>query len=107
MKINWQVVGSVLLVTWLFIKRWIDNISTIIEPLAKEVEAMAHDGLIDKAERKQLVMKAVSLLEAQGKLKLNFITRFVVDKIADDIARNLPDFKVSAEAKQLIAQAKE
>ena len=92
---------------WIVAKKWIDAISKIVDPLIKEAEQLAQDGTIDRKDRKAIVMKAVALLEEQGSIKFNFITRFVVGRVVDDVARNLPDFKVSAEAFEVVAKAVE
>jgi len=104
MKLQLSIGG--VLTAWYFLRRWYNNISSIIEPLITEAEKMALDGVIDKADRKKLVMKAISLLEEQKKIKLNFITRFIVSKVVDKIADKLPDFKVSQDVVKLMDQAK-
>lgn len=101
---KWEATIPVVLAAWYFIKKWIDEISKVVEPLCTEVEKMALDGVIDKVERKALVMKAVSLLEASGKIKLNFISRLVISKVVDKIAGKLPDFKITKEARELLAK---
>jgi len=74
----------------------------IAAPVVKEAEEMAKDGIIDRAERKALVMCVIGQMEKDGKIKLNIITRFLIGKVVDRIARELPDFKVAAEARQMI-----
>lgn len=91
---------------WLFIKRWTDKLSKVITPLVTEIEKMAIDGVIDKAERKTLAVKAIALLEQQGTIKLNIITRFVAHRIVNRIASRLPDFKISLQAQELLEKAK-
>lgn len=103
---KWSVVISAVLLGWYKIRRILDELSKLVEPLILEVEKMAFDGVIDKAERKTLVMKAIALLEKQGKIKLNFITRITISKIVDKIATKLPDFKVSQDVAKIINQAK-
>lgn len=103
---KYETIIPTLIIIWAFIKRWFDQLSKVIEPLIAEVEKMAQDGKIDKAERKSLVMRAISILEAQGKIKLNFISRIVVSKIVDIIASKMPDFKITSEATKLINDVK-
>jgi len=105
MKLEFGTLIGGFLAVFYFLKRWINELSKILEPLIEEVEKMALDGVIDKSERKALVMKAISLLEAQKKIKLNFITRIIVSRLVDYIARKLPDFKISIEAKELLKNA--
>lgn len=104
MKIEWQAVIPAVLAIWYFVKRWIGEIDKIIEPLAKEAEKLALDKIIDKADRKALVMKAISILEKDGKIKLNFISRMIISFLVDKIAARLPDFKITQEANNVISE---
>ena len=96
--------GAALLVVWGFLKKWIGGITSIAEPLIKEAEQMALDGKIDKADRKKLVMDGITMLEAQGKIKLNFIEKMIISMIVDKIAAKLPDYVVSKEAAGVLTQ---
>lgn len=95
---------SAAIAVWFFIAKWFGAASKIVEPLIKEAEKMAIDGKIDKAERKALVMKAVALLEQDGKIKLNFITRFILSRVVDAVAKRLPDFTISQQANDLLTK---
>jgi hypothetical protein len=107
MKLNIAAIIATATSAWYAVKRYWDAVSKIVEPLVLEVEAMAQDGLIDKADRKALVLKAIELLEQDGKIKLNPITRLIVGKVVDKIAKKLPDFKVSKGASEILGKAKE
>jgi len=74
------------------IARWTDKISKIVEPVVKEAENLALDGKITKADRKKIALKLLSELESQGTIKLNFLSRMVINIIIDIVARKLPDF---------------
>ena len=91
---------------WLIAKRWLDLFSKIIEPVVVEVERLAQDGTIDKADRKAIAAKAVVIMQEKGYIKLNPISRFIVNKIIDRIAGKLPDFKVTQDLKIIIDEAK-
>ncbi len=104
MKLQLSITG--ILAVWYFLRRWYNGISSIIEPLIIEVENRALDGVIDKADRKGLVMKAIALLEEQKKIKLNLLSRLIISKVVDKIAEKLPDFKVSQDAAKIIDQTK-
>lgn len=105
MQITWKsILGSAVFI-WFFVKQWTDKLSKIIEPLVAEAEQRAKDGLIDKADRKAIVMKAISLLEQDGKIKLNFISRIIVSKVVDRIASKLPDFNISIKAKETLSRS--
>ena len=97
--------GTVVTV-WYFIKKWYEAISKIIDPLIQEVEKQAHDGLIDRKDRKAIVMRAISVLEKEGRIKLNFLSRLIISKIVDIIAKKLPDFTISQNADISVAKAK-
>ncbi len=105
MKINIPAVCSFLVAVYYFLKKWIGELSKIVEPLIVEVEKMAQDGRIDKADRKALVMKAIALLEKQGTIKLNFLSRLIVSKVVDKIAGKLPDYNINISAQEVLSQA--
>jgi len=98
-----EKIMAVVLTLWVIVKRWIDIIVKITDPLIRDVEQMALDGTIDRKDRKAVVMKALALLEERGSIKLNFVTRLVIGRVVDDLARNLPDFKVNAEASGVLS----
>ncbi len=68
------------------------EITPLLKPVIEDAENRAKDRLIDLADRKAIAMNGVRALEKSGKIKLNPLTRFVVSKVVDDIARRLPDF---------------
>ncbi len=86
-------------------KLW-DYLVKIVTPLVMAAEQMAQDGVIDRAERNKLVMMTINKLVADKKIKLNIITRFLVKRVVSYIAKKLPDFKISKEAKELVAKVK-
>ena len=101
-----QITLTGIIAAWYFLKKCLDGLSKIVEPLVKEIERMALDGKIDKAERKILAMKAIKVLEARGIIKLNFLSRIIVGFVVDKIAQKLPDFKISKEANELLGEIK-
>jgi hypothetical protein len=106
---NWQAIiaSSGILGIYLTAKRWFAEINKILDPLVQECEQLAQDGVIDKNDRKKLVLSAVANLEKQGKVKLNFITRLIVVKVVDIIAAKLPDYNISKEARELLIGKKD
>jgi len=82
------------------------KISPVVTPLIAEAEQMAQDGIIDKADRKRIVTLALSLVEAKGYIRLNWFTRRIAGIIIDRIADKLPSYKVSQQAKEIIAAVK-
>jgi hypothetical protein len=82
----------VLTPTYLWIKGKVKEWTPILEPVIQLAEQQAIDGIIDPEERKALVMKLVAEMEEHGKLKLNFITRWIIGKVIDSIAKKLPPF---------------
>lgn len=77
-----------------FIKSWVDKIKPYVIPLIEGAEeqykkAMA-DGVVTCDERKEIVMSGIAELERVGKIKLNFITRFLIGKAVDYFAKKLP-----------------
>lgn len=105
MDINWKEVLPVVLAIWYFTKKWFDRISAIVEPVIAEAEKLAQDGTIDKKDRKALVMRAISILEAQKTIKLNFLSRMFVSWLVDRVASALPDFEVTQAAGRALCQA--
>lgn len=107
MHIDWKNLLPALILAWIFIKQWTDKISKILQPIVEQIEVMAQDGVIGKDDRKKLAMNTLVVLQKQGYVKLNFLSRIAISFIIDRIAGKLPDFKISADAKQLIDEAKE
>jgi len=75
------------------------EITPLLKPVIEDAENRAKDRLIDLADRKAIAMNGIRALEKSGKLRLNPITRFVVSKVVDDVAKLLPDFKFNDEGK--------
>ncbi len=96
---------SAILLAWIFINRWFRSISAILQPVIIQAEQMALDGVITKPERRILAQTLLKSFEDQGKIKLNFITRFIVSKILDRIAQSLPDFTLSQDVAKAAADA--
>jgi len=90
-----SIVG--ILGAWYVIKKKWEYLCRIAEPVVKKYEQQALDGVIDKADRKELAMEFIKSLEADGKLKLNFITRRILSLVVDKVADKLPNFVVSQE----------
>ena len=105
LKINAGQVITILASIWGWIvskrKTW-DYLVTVVTPLVAQAEQMLLDGVIDKDERKTLVMSAIATLERDGKIKLNILTRWMVSKVVDNIAKKLPDIRIGMEAKALM-----
>lgn len=75
------------------------KLSPLLEPIIKEVEQRAKDGLIDKEDRKQIAMAFIAEAQKQGKIKkFGFFESIVVSKVVDWVAEKLPDFKLTAAA---------
>lgn len=93
-----------LIAGWYIAKKWIDEISRHIEPILKDVEQKALDGVINKADRKDIAMNEIARLKATGKLKLNFLSMLILSKVVDVVAGKLPDFKVSQAVKNEVVK---
>jgi len=106
MKVNIALLISTAVTIWYFIKKWVEILSKIAEPVIKELEELAKDGVIDKKDRKKLAMKAITTLEIRGIIKLNFFSRLIINIIIDRIAKKLPDFIISSQIKEIIEEAK-
>ena len=93
-----SLVGAI--AVWYVIKKKWDNLCRIAEPVVKKYEQQALDGIINKADRKELAMEFIKSLEVEGTLKLNFITRKILSIVVDRVANKLPNFIVSKEVKK-------
>jgi hypothetical protein len=102
MQLDWDKIIPAAIATYILVKKYMAQIEKIAEPLVRQVEVMAQDGVIDKAERKQLVLTAVSNLEAQGKVKLSFLQKILLKLAINYLAKRLPDFYVGKEAKDAL-----
>lgn len=101
---TWYAVFGAIGAVWFFLNKWFKKLEKIIEPVVREAEQMALDGVIDKADRKAIAMKLLSELEKQEIIKLSFLSRFFVRIIINIVVRKLPDFNV---AKELLIKQKE
>ena len=106
MKIELNTILPILLTTWILIKRWLAEIKKILEPLILQCESMAKDGVIDRIERKEILLKAIALLEKDGKIKLSFLQRFFLGYVVNWLAKKLPDFTISQNTQELLTRAK-
>jgi hypothetical protein len=86
------------------VDKW-QKISPTIQPIIDKVEKAAADGIITREERKQIAMVAIANAEKSGAIKLNFISRWIIDRIVDKVAQKLPDIDVSIQAPLLVANA--
>lgn len=79
---------------WAAAKVWIAKIKPYIVPLIngaeEEYKKAMEDGIVTSAEKKAMVMAGIAELEKDGKIKLNFITRWLIGKVVDKIAQKLP-----------------
>jgi len=95
--VKWAGIITALLAAYYNVRFWLNKISRIMGPIIKDVEERAKDHIIDKADRKQIALNEVARLEADGTLKLDFVSRFIVSKIINKIAEGLPDFRFNDE----------
>ena len=89
---------------WAAAKVWIAKVKPYIVPLVngaeEEYKKAILDGVVTNDERKEIVMAGIAELEKDGKIKLNFITRWLIGKVVDTIAKKLPPIhNVSLSAK--------
>ena len=96
-----EITISGLLAAWYVVKTWIDRLSKIVEPVVKEAERRALDGKIDRPDRKAIALTLLAELEANGTVKLNFISRIIINKVIDIVAKKLPDYNATLELKRL------
>lgn len=109
MRIDVQQIISVIsmIFAYFYSKKTIwEEVVKIVTPLITLSEEMALDGIIDKSERKQLVLEAVKILESEGKIKINWIMRLVINWAIESIVKRLPDFKVVQASDAVMRQAK-
>ena len=71
------------------VNKYIAKISKLIQPIVEEIDKAGLDGMYSNAEKKAIAIMAVDILEKEGKIKLNFITRRVVRYIINKVASNL------------------
>ena len=105
MIIDFKTVIPSAIAFWYLLKKWVNEFAKIVDPLIVEAENLAKDGKIDKADRKRLVWCALLNLEKQGKIKMNFITRFIAARLIDKFAAQLPDFTISVNAQEILKEA--
>ena len=106
---HWSAIISILVIIIARIKTIIGWCGTkwtalkpILTPVILKAEELAHDGVIDKADRKILVTTAINTLQQQGTIKLNLLEKWIVNMVIDYMARRLPDFKVTEDMEKVI-----
>lgn len=100
-----KIIGGVI-IAWCWFQIWWARIAPVLEPIVKEAERLALDGVIDMADRKKLVMDTVALLEKNGTIKVGFFTKLIIGKIVDIIAKRLPDFVVTQTINKVMDEVK-
>jgi hypothetical protein len=65
-----------------------------IKELIQKAEEAAKDGIINKAERKDMAMRLINAVLKAKNIQLNALQRFILNKVVDKIAEALPDFKL-------------
>lgn len=79
----------------LFYNKYEPIVRPLIEAAEEEYKKDIADGKIDVIDRKAIVMAGVAKAEANGTIKLNVVSRWVLGKVVDKIAEALPDIVVS------------
>ncbi|MDD5610641.1 MAG: hypothetical protein PHH69_03740, partial [Candidatus Omnitrophica bacterium] len=86
MHIAWNEVIVGVIAFYFLAKRWLFKAEKILGPLVADVEQRAKDGKIDKEDRKQVMLNAVSEAEKDGRIKLTLLQRtflgFVINWLA-------------------------
>jgi hypothetical protein len=110
MHIDWQNVINVILLIILGVVRFVNRFEQKIGPILQQAEQAMLDGKIDKSERRNIATGIINDWIATRKIKLNFISRFFLDRAIDYLAGRLPDIVISQQAKSdvqsLIAETK-
>lgn len=102
---EWGALLGTGLAAWLWFRSWYEKLAKILQPIIEDIEARARDGVIDKADRKAVALRAVANLLAEKKIKLNFLERIFVAKVIDSLAEKLPDFTLSKDAQALVQKS--
>ncbi len=100
------IIGGVTsLAVWVKIRFICKKIIEVAGPMIQAAEQLAIDGLIDKEDRKKIVMVGIEQLEKQGVIRLGLIGRMIISRIVDKFAQKLPDYTLTQEAKQALLQS--
>ena len=89
-----EIIGTCATVYY-FLLRWYNRLKPILSPVVHEIEKMAIDGVIDKADRKQIALDTVKDLQDGGVIKLNWLEKLVIPIMIDRIADKLPNFRIT------------
>jgi hypothetical protein len=81
---SWWVIGKVIYF----------RLKPFLLPVIQDFEQRALKGVINREDRKALVMDEIDTLQAKGVIKINFIEKLFISKAVDMLAQKLPDFKV-------------
>jgi 3-methyladenine DNA glycosylase/8-oxoguanine DNA glycosylase len=74
----------------LFYNKYEPKVRPLIEVAEAEYKERIKDGVLDLPDRKAIVMAMIAKAEANGEIKLNFISRWLISKVIDKIAQKLP-----------------
>lgn len=72
------------------VQKIVKSIPEIVVAVEADYIAAAADGKITPDERKDLAMKTINAAAEKLGLKMNFVTKWVISTIVDNIAKRLP-----------------
>ena len=87
--------GLIVLGLWKTWSIWYGSVQEELKTILLLVDELAKDGRIDKADRKTIALKIIDLAEKRNIIKINFVTRFFINKLINKIAETLPDYDTS------------
>jgi len=105
MKIEYAAMVGTAFVVWNRILVFWEGLVKIVRPIVEQVEQRAKDGLIDKNDRKEIVLTAIKQLETDKTIKLNFLSRKIISVVVDHVAQKLPDFVIAKGAVEIVTKA--
>lgn len=106
MHINWEGIITGTLGIIALIQKWLPIFAQKVMPIILEIEKRSKEtGKLGPEDKKAIAMKALTVAQESGSLKLNWIERLIVSKVIDIEARRLPDIAVSKETIGIINDA--
>jgi len=88
-KLSLSAIGAGLLVLWWKVKSFWAFWSPVIEALVKEIEEKAKDGVIDKADKKAIALKAIDLIAEKKGKKIGWLEKVIISWLIDRYAGKL------------------
>ncbi len=89
MKLQLSALIATATIVWWKVKSFWAFWGPVVEQIVQEIENRAKDGLIDKADRKAIALKAIDLVAQKKGKKIDILTKWGISWLIDRYAGKL------------------